>query len=216
MRRIPVKARQKSRKTTSTPVPITGCNKTELHKHKKDRGLRAANALPAFDATPCKKPFRYRKGFGACGRTRTGDLRITNALLYQLSHASRYASFSVLPYFFVLRARRCSSSRQEPCFARLRSETPVCGQVYQLSHASRFALFSVFAALFCFAGAALLIFAPRAVLRTVALRNACLRTGVLILSAHGAGIRIAAYGLPTEPRKQDKQDRRLKLSALIL
>ena len=26
---------------------------------------------------------------GACGRTRTGDLRITNALLYQLSHASK-------------------------------------------------------------------------------------------------------------------------------
>lgn len=30
-----------------------------------------------------------RRDFGACGRTRTGDLRITNALLYQLSHASR-------------------------------------------------------------------------------------------------------------------------------
>jgi hypothetical protein len=28
-------------------------------------------------------------GFGACGRTRTGDLRITNALLYQLSHTSK-------------------------------------------------------------------------------------------------------------------------------
>ena len=28
--------------------------------------------------------------FGACGRTRTGDLRITNALLYQLSHTSSY------------------------------------------------------------------------------------------------------------------------------
>ena len=27
---------------------------------------------------------------GACGRTRTGDLRITNALLYQLSHTSSY------------------------------------------------------------------------------------------------------------------------------
>ena len=34
----------------------------------------------------------YEKaGFlGACGRTRTGDLRITNALLYQLSHTSSY------------------------------------------------------------------------------------------------------------------------------
>lgn len=29
-----------------------------------------------------------RRDFGACGRTRTGDLRITNALLYQLSHTS--------------------------------------------------------------------------------------------------------------------------------
>ena len=31
-----------------------------------------------------------RRDFGACGRTRTGDLRITNALLYQLSHTSSY------------------------------------------------------------------------------------------------------------------------------
>ena len=36
-----------------------------------------------------QKPFRFLgRVNGACGRTRTGDLRITNALLYQLSHAS--------------------------------------------------------------------------------------------------------------------------------
>ena len=37
-----------------------------------------------------KVPPKFRKDSGACGRTRTGDLRITNALLYQLSHASSY------------------------------------------------------------------------------------------------------------------------------
>ena len=38
-----------------------------------------------------QKPFRFLgRVNGACGRTRTGDLRITNALLYQLSHASSY------------------------------------------------------------------------------------------------------------------------------
>ena len=35
-----------------------------------------------------KVPPKFRKDSGACGRTRTGDLRITNALLYQLSHTS--------------------------------------------------------------------------------------------------------------------------------
>ena len=30
--------------------------------------------------------------FGATGRTRTDGLRITNALLYQLSHSSKYYS----------------------------------------------------------------------------------------------------------------------------
>ena len=37
-----------------------------------------------------KVPPKFRKDSGACGRTRTGDLRITNALLYQLSHTSSY------------------------------------------------------------------------------------------------------------------------------
>ena len=39
-----------------------------------------------------------RRDFGACGRTRTGDLRITNALLYQLSHASNCTKLATLPY----------------------------------------------------------------------------------------------------------------------
>ena len=34
---------------------------------------------------------------GACGRTRTGDLRITNALLYQLSYSSK----NVIRFFSV-------------------------------------------------------------------------------------------------------------------
>ena len=52
-------------------------------------------------------PKKYKKpvisfeitGFrGACGRTRTGDLRITNALLYQLSHASNFTKLTTLSY----------------------------------------------------------------------------------------------------------------------
>ena len=42
-----------------------------------------------------RKSLRKRRvyaGFGADSRTRTDDLRITNALLYQLSHTSTYAS----------------------------------------------------------------------------------------------------------------------------
>ncbi len=35
-----------------------------------------------------KTPRRQCKEFGACGRTRTGDLLITSELLYQLSHTS--------------------------------------------------------------------------------------------------------------------------------
>ena len=40
-----------------------------------------------------KLPFEMKGSFciGAPGRTRTGDLRITNALLYQLSHRSEYS-----------------------------------------------------------------------------------------------------------------------------
>ena len=41
-------------------------------------------ALPAAN----KKPVSKRRAFQAGGRTRTDDLRITNALLYQLSHTS--------------------------------------------------------------------------------------------------------------------------------
>ena len=42
----------------------------------------------SFSTDKAKVPPKFRKDSGACGRTRTGDLRITNALLYQLSHAS--------------------------------------------------------------------------------------------------------------------------------
>ena len=33
--------------------------------------------------------------FGACGRTRTGDLLITSELLYQLSHTSKRNTISI-------------------------------------------------------------------------------------------------------------------------
>ncbi len=55
---------------------------------------------------------KFAAGFGlrrtgACGRTRTGDLRITNALLYQLSHTSRSVfGCSVLYRKHVPRIRR--------------------------------------------------------------------------------------------------------------
>ena len=39
---------------------------------------------------------RVYAGFGADSRTRTDDLRITNALLYQLSHISIYSIFHLL------------------------------------------------------------------------------------------------------------------------
>ena len=39
-------------------------------------------------STTKKQPLRTRTAFGATGRTRTGDLLITNQLLYQLSHSS--------------------------------------------------------------------------------------------------------------------------------
>ena len=54
---------------------------------------------------------RYRKisvvtydgDFGACDRTRTDDLRITNALLYQLSHTSISENRAFLrPVLFVV------------------------------------------------------------------------------------------------------------------
>ncbi len=37
--------------------------------------------------------------FGACGRTRTGDLLITSELLYQLSHTSRETLSRTIPHF---------------------------------------------------------------------------------------------------------------------
>ena len=46
-----------------------------------------------------RKNLRKRRvyaGFGADSRTRTDDLRITNALLYQLSHSSIYSIFHLL------------------------------------------------------------------------------------------------------------------------
>lgn len=46
-----------------------------------------------------RKNLRKRRvyaGFGATGRTRTDGLRITNALLYQLSHSSIYLIFRLL------------------------------------------------------------------------------------------------------------------------
>ncbi len=43
-----------------------------------------------------KKTFpKNGKVFGAGDRTRTDDLRITNALLYQLSHTSKSRAFAV-------------------------------------------------------------------------------------------------------------------------
>ena len=56
------------------------------------RVLRSQNTSCRKNAsfsTDKQKPLRkIGRVNGACGRTRTGDLRITNALLYQLSHAS--------------------------------------------------------------------------------------------------------------------------------
>ena len=46
-----------------------------------------------------RKSLRKRRvyaGFGADSRTRTDDLRITNALLYQLSHSSRKINSSYI------------------------------------------------------------------------------------------------------------------------
>jgi hypothetical protein len=46
-----------------------------------------------------RKNLRKRRvyaGFGATGRTRTDGLRITNALLYQLSHSSICSIFRLL------------------------------------------------------------------------------------------------------------------------
>ena len=38
--------------------------------------------------------------YGAPGRIRTADPRITNALLYQLSHGSMFASSGIAAHFF--------------------------------------------------------------------------------------------------------------------
>ena len=46
------------------------------------------------DKTKIRPPKNRRSYFGATGRTRTGDLLITNQLLYQLSHSSIYMHFA--------------------------------------------------------------------------------------------------------------------------
>ena len=64
-----------------------------LYKGRRE-GLHMTSDVCRTCSSAAKTPsfLTEKRGFcGACGRTRTGDLRITNALLYQLSHASGYS-----------------------------------------------------------------------------------------------------------------------------
>ena len=89
---------------------------------RKQRSKPAQNGLLFFAAKPPKtkkRPLRQQKKlhfdfskcsfpFGATGRIRTGDLLITNQLLYQLSHSStfilgRHKRLYLLYEFFVFR-----------------------------------------------------------------------------------------------------------------
>jgi hypothetical protein len=55
---------------------------------------------PKTRIEPCTLKIKNREArsyavfFGATGRTRTADLLITNQLLYQLSHSSKYLWFT--------------------------------------------------------------------------------------------------------------------------
>ena len=75
------------------------------------------NQLCKTKRTPVRYPF-----LGATGRTRTDDLRITNALLYQLSHSSILLNFhklSFLPFLCAFVRLRCSSPLKHSRSARL-------------------------------------------------------------------------------------------------
>ena len=61
--------------------------------------------------------------FGACGRTRTGDLLITSELLYQLSHTS--ISFTDAGYYTI-----CFTCRQLSFFRAARNTVCILSRVF--------------------------------------------------------------------------------------
>ena len=71
--------------------------RTKSHSVKKSEILCCVlNFEMHFKKRKNLRKRRVYAGFGATGRTRTDGLRITNALLYQLSHSSIYLIFRLL------------------------------------------------------------------------------------------------------------------------
>ena len=63
-------------------------NKYHLQKRKNPAGNLGNFTMRILGTKKPPFPKKERSNFGASSRTRTDDLRITNALLYQLSHTS--------------------------------------------------------------------------------------------------------------------------------
>ena len=63
-------------------------NKQYLQKRKNPAGNLGNFTMRILGTKNPPFPKKERLNFGASSRTRTDDLRITNALLYQLSHTS--------------------------------------------------------------------------------------------------------------------------------
>ena len=63
-------------------------NKYHLQKRKNLAGNLGNFTMQILGTKKPPSPKKERSNFGASSRTRTDDLRITNALLYQLSHTS--------------------------------------------------------------------------------------------------------------------------------